>query len=294
MKGLVIHAKPNFRQDKADYLDEKYFRLLARKLKSAHPHADIHIEDFEEDNSTEFMADLAKPEYTGLDLFAYIGHGGTQAIYSADWNRNDITATDIANRLEVSCNNDAVILLYACNMGRLSNSFAKTIYDLTVHKRFRIYGHASSGRAGNNPDKTVFPPANGAMLIDVCLGDLANAPRFSRAWRATMGNERDNLWATFFTLTNNELLHRSCRSVIERAVRANRRYMRTLGWQSRLSDIYSKVGITDPYVLLGMLTLDDEELAVSIARWQYPIFGRTNDTDGILGPTSWRHIQREL
>ena len=56
----------------------------------------------------------------------------------------------------------------------------RKIYLETVDKGFTLYGHSSAGRAGNNPDKTVFPPSNGAMLIDECLGDLAKAPRFSQ------------------------------------------------------------------------------------------------------------------
>ena len=285
MKGLITYAKPDFSQDRSDYLDEKYFRLLARKFRKAHPHADIHLEEFEEDNSDEFLADLQKPSYTNLDLFVYIGHGGRNRLYSADWGEQDITPALIATRLKAACKDGAVIIFYACNVGRLNNSFLQTLYSLTIGKHFRLYGHNSSGRAGNNPDKTVFPPSNGAMVIDVCLGDLANAPKFRRAWRAAIGNEADDLWATFFTLTNDELLHRSCRSVIDRAVRVNRIYKQRLGWQSKFMEITR---------LLGLAMPTEQAFAAAIARWQYRHFGGTNDVDGILGRNSWRLMQAEL
>ena len=273
-------------QDRSEYLDERYFRSLARRFRRANPHADIHLDAFDEDDSAEFLADIKKPAYQGLDLFVYIGHGGQQRLYSADWgSRRDIEASDIAERLRAACNDGAVIIFYTCNAGRLNNSLLRNIHALTIGKNFRLYGHSTSGRAGNNPNKTVFPPTNGAMLIDVCLGNLAHAPRFRRAWNYSMGNESDDLWATFFSLSNDELLRRACRTVIRRAVARNRTFKRTLGWQSKLDKINALLRLTDG---------DEETLAIGVAIWQYQKFGDSRSVDGIIGPNTWRRMQPEL
>ena len=84
MKGLILYPKADLTQDRDDYIDERYFQLLARRFRRAHPHADIYLEEFDEDDLSEFLADMAKPVHRGLDLFAYIGHGGGQYLYSAD------------------------------------------------------------------------------------------------------------------------------------------------------------------------------------------------------------------
>lgn len=283
MKGLVLYPRVDPAQDKEDSLDEAYFRLLARRFRRAHGAADIRLEEYAEDDTAEFMADIAKAEYHGLDLFAYIGHGGTSALYSADVDSAD-EITALTNALRAACNDDAVIIFYACNAGRLNDSILRTVYLNTIDKRFRLYGHSSTGRAGNNPDKTVFPPANGAHLLDECLGSLASAPRFRRAWDYTMGNESDDLWATFFTLSHDALLRRACGSVIRRAVTANRRQARTAGWSAHLDQVHSAVGVG--------ATASDEDLAVAIARWQADHLDSPGEVDGILGPTSWRVMQR--
>lgn len=285
MKGLVSYPRVDTSQDRSEYIDERYFRLLASRFRRANRHAVIHLDAFDEDDSAEFLADIEKPEYQGLDLFAYIGHGGQHQLYSADWGRRDIEAADIAQKLRAACNDGAVIIFYACNVGKLNNSFLRDIHALTIDKGFRLYGHSTSGRAGNNPNKTVFPPANGAMLIDVCLGDLANAPRFRRAWNYSMRNESDDLWAIFYSLSNDELLRRACRTVIRRAVTRNRAFGRTLGWQSMRDDIKALLGLTDG---------DEEAFAISVARWQYQRLGLSRNIDGIIGPNTWRQMKPEL
>ena len=282
MKGLIIYPKMDTSQAREDYLDEKYFRLLARRFKKAHKQADIHLEEFDEDDSTEFLSDIGT--YRNLDLFAYIGHGGRHNLYSANIGRS--RGARLVEKLRAACNDGAVIILYACNAGRLNDSLLRTIYNETIDKRFRLYGHSTAGRAGNNPNKTVFPPANGAMLIDQVLGGFAGVRRFRQAWNQTLGNENDDLWATFFLLSDHELLRRACAPVLKRAVRVNRAYMNSLGWKSELDRIYRWLDVTER---------DEEELALGIARWQLRHFaGSPNEVDGILGKTSWKKLQPEL
>lgn len=284
MKGLVLYPKADLTQPRDSYLDERYFRLLARRFQAAHASADIRLEEFDEDDSEEFFGDLGNPDYQGLDVFAYIGHGGQQYLYSADVGGASAIGR-LATALTEACNDNAVIVFYACNAGRLNDSILRTVYLSTIAKRFRLYGHSTSGRAGNNPNKTVFPPANGAMLIDACLGDLARAPRFRRAWNYSFGNEADDLWATFFLLTDEQLLRRACRPVLARAAAANRIQMRSLGWNLHLDRIYA---------LLGVSERDEEALALGIARWQIQRFSEPSEADGILGRNSWQRMQQEL
>jgi len=279
-KGLIIYPKADRSLDRADYRDEVYFRWLARRFKMAHPDWSIHLESFDEDDSTEFLSDIEKPAYQGLDLFAYIGHGGSHSLYSADIGSGD--ANQLATRLTSACNDGAVIIFYACNAGSLDDSLLRSVYLQTISKGFRLYGHNSAGRAGNNPDKTVFPPSNGAMLIDQALGVLAAAPRFRRAWNARMRNEVDNLWATFFLYSNDELLRAACRQPIQRAARRNRVYAHTLGWTSELARIRA---------LLAVTTTEADDFAIGIARWQFVHFTNKWGVDGILGPNSWRLME---
>lgn len=280
-KGLILYPKADRSQDRAYYKDELYFRWLARRFRRAHPAWEIHLESFDEDDSAEFLGDMEKTEYRGLDLFAYIGHGGQNVLYSANVSGSS-GATNLASRLTTACNDGAVIIFYACNAGRLNDSLLRDVHLKTLSKNFKLYGHASAGRAGNNPDKTVFPPSGGAMLIDQALGVLAEAPRFRRAWNARMRNEVDFLWATFFLYSNEELLQAACRRPIRRAVRANRRYARTLGWSPDLPRIRA---------LLGVTSTEASDLAVAIARWQFGRLSNRWNVDGILGPTSWRLMQ---
>ena len=282
MKGLVLYPRVNPQEARELSLDESYFRQLARRFRRAHGAANISIEEFDEGDTTEFMADIGKSGYQGLDVFAYIGHGGRHALYSASVNEG-ADGADLIAKLCATCNQGAVILFYACNAGQLNDSLLRTIYLGTIDKRFRLYGHSSTGRAGNNPNKTVFPPPNGAMLIDECLGELAAVPRFRRAWNYAMGNELDDLWATFFTMTNDQLLRRACHTVLNRAVTANRAEMRMAGWGSNLDRVRSAVGVPN--------TASEEDLAIAIARWQVRHFANKHEVDGILGRNSWRVMQ---
>jgi hypothetical protein len=252
---------------------------------------------------------MSKPEYRELDVFAYIGHGGRHNLYSADVGGTS-GANQIATRLTNACNNGAKIIFYACNSGRLGDSILRNIHNLTTSKGFRLFGHSTAGRAGNNPNKTVFPPANGAMLIDESLGVLAGARKFRRAWNERFGNESDNLWATFFKMSNEELLETASRSVLARARRSNLRWMRRLGWDENLGPILIEVAtdrdrrlreLMPSYLTpanLRSVYINSQEaqtkFATAVARWQFSRYQNKNDVDGIIGPNTWRRLQAEM
>jgi hypothetical protein len=275
-KGLVLYPK-------GDGPQEQYFAVMARRFKRAHVHSSIALEDFDEYDSTEFLADLNKATHQGLDILAYIGHGTSDSLLSASVG-SDTEVGGLVDRIRTACNDGASIILYACNCGSLSESLLNKIHRETLPKKFSLYGHNSSGPAAGNPDKTIFPPDGGAMLIDQVLGPLAKARRFETAWRQAMGNEWGDLWATFFLLSNEELLQRTCGSVIRGAASANRRLMKDVGWDQELDRIYQFLGIAER---------NEEKLALGIARWQVNYFGG-DEADGRLGTNSWRAMRPQI
>lgn len=293
MKGLVVYSDVGSDRDVPQFTDKKYFRLLANRFQRANSDADIHIETFDEYNSGEFFRDLGNAAYQNLDVFAYIGHGGPNALYSASIN----TAAErqqLGDTLISTCNDNATIIFYACSAGTLNNSILDTLHRATISKNFTLYGHSTIGRAGNNPNKTVFPPQGGSMLIDAILGDLSDSPAFRRAWNATFGNESDNLWATFWRLDDDELLHRACKPAIDRAMRANRRYMSSLGWRDRIDEIFLLCRMIPPRNSANMSEDDQRRLVLGVGLWQAATFSNKRDIDGIIGPGTWRRMQPEL
>jgi hypothetical protein len=274
-KGLVIYPR-------GEGGDAKYFKMLAKQFKRAHVQTEISVESFGEWDEDEFMADLKKPAHSGLDIFAYIGHGLTNSLYSASISKNE--RSDFAERIRESCNDGAVVLIYACNCGDLGDSLLSHLQRTLQDKHMTFYGHHTSGRAGNNPDKTVFPPAGGAKLIDHVLGPLARSRRIRNAWRDTFGNESDDLWATFFLLSNEALTLRACASALKSAAAANNRLMREVGWSNDADKLYRFMGVANGKA---------EELALAIARWQAGNMS-AGEADGILGRQTWTALQPKL
>jgi hypothetical protein len=316
MKGLVLHSRVEHSAAVHGYTDVHYFRDLARRFRRINSDWDIHIEQFDEHDETEFLADIAKPEYRNLDVFAYIGHGGQHNLYSSSIGGAAETAS-LATNLTNACNNNAAIIFYACNAGKLGDSILRDVYNLTTAKNFKLYGHSTLGRAGNNPNKTVFPPANGAMLIDRCLGELASAPKFRTAWNQRFRNEADSLWARFFRLTEQQLFEEACRDVLRRARRGNQRYMTSLGWGNRLADIFPLImpaldaAVAGPlqafravfpshmtaqsiYAALISSEAGQTQFAIAVAHWQFGTFDNPRNVDGIIGPGTWRRLQAAM
>lgn len=295
--------------------DELYMQNLARRFARVNrDQYNVTIENFAEAGTPEFFSDIAR--HANLAVFAYIGHGMPNALASASVNtRAEITR--LANTLGRICKRNAVIIFYACSAGRLGNSITQSLHDLTHARGFTFYGHSTSGRAGNNPNKTVFPPAKGAMLVDRVLGDLANAPRFRRAWNASFGNESKPLWARFWRMSEQQLLETACESQLARARRANTRLMARLGWSARLSEIIRLImparasklqwqarvmrSLFPPFLpsraIYNALLLSEarqNQFAIAVARYQMARTIRESTVDGILGQTTWAMMQAEL
>lgn len=275
-KGLVVYPR-------GEGDAEKYFAILARKFKRAHRDIDITLEDFGDGDAEDFKADLSKPAYTGIDVFAYIGHGMSTYLLSANGDTDDARKT-LADRLKAICNDNAVILILACNCGDLGDSLLGYLYGKTLGRNFTFYGHTSSWKAANNPDKSIFPPAKGEDLSVRILGDLAKSKRFKDAWWASFDNESDSFWATFFLLDNAKMLRRACKPALRAAAVANERHMREVGWSGEVDAIRRFLGVVDK---------SGEELALAIANWQ-AINVKPEDADGILGRVTWAKMKPML
>lgn len=72
------------------------------------------------------------------------------------------------------------------------------------------------------------------------------------------------------------------------AVRLNNFYADNLGWRSRYDDINT---LLLPYSGLVGVSLNEEEFAYALAAWQQAQGFSNRDSDGILGPTTWRVMQ---
>ncbi|MEZ6127920.1 MAG: hypothetical protein R3C59_04515 [Planctomycetaceae bacterium] len=279
MKGLVTYYRKA--AGSTDEREGTYAKWLARRFKRAHRRSRIHLESFENHDRDEFLSDIEK--YSDLDIFAYIGHGYSNGLLSANLNSSHLDA--LVSRLRNACRPGAVILFYACNAGSLNDSLLRKVYLQTRDLRFRLYGHNTAGKAGPNPEKTMFPPADGVLLKRHILGSLVDAPKFRRAWDQTMGDDFNDLWATFFLYEDHELLKRSCAPLLRRAVRANHVSMKKHGWKDQLPQIRR---------LLHLTSNDKDELALGIANWQLNNFDSTTEVDGILGRRSWAKMQSQL
>ena len=78
---------------------------------------------------------------------------------------------------------------------------------------------------------------------------------------------------------------------ITNAIRLNNDYADKLGWRSQYDDINS---LLLPYSGQIGVSLNEEEFAYALAAWQQAQGFSNRDSDGILGPTTWRTMQPQL
>ncbi len=131
----------------------------------------------------------------GWDVFAYFGHGDSNALGSADI-RGRKGSTTLANVLRPKCNTGVIIMLYACNTGA-PGGFAEWLAEDLASVHATVYAHVPPpGHTFQNANVVVYP--GGAPVI----------PRHSSLWRDwyrdmhATGNE---LWARFPFMTAKEL-----------------------------------------------------------------------------------------
>ena len=73
-----------------------------------------------------------------------------------------------------------------------------------------------------------------------------------------------------------------------RAIRLNRRWARRLGWGTRLDAVQRALGLPAD-------NRDERAFALAVGRWQRAHrLGPYGDSDGILGPRTWRRLRRSL
>ena len=71
---------------------------------------------------------------------------------------------------------------------------------------------------------------------------------------------------------------------VQRAVAANQRYARELGWEQHWGRISRE---------FHSPVLSGEDLAEALAQWQYQHQPRL-ESDGILGPATWRRMSKAI
>lgn len=138
---------------------------------------------------------LIQDQPGGWDVFAYFGHGDSNALGSADV-RGRKGATALADALRPKCNVGVIIMLYACNTGA-PGGFAQWLAEDLANLGATVYAHVPPpGHTFQNANVVVYP--GGAPVV----------PRSSPLWRDwyrdmhAAGNE---LWARFPFMTAKEL-----------------------------------------------------------------------------------------
>jgi hypothetical protein len=149
------------------------FRLIAKKLKELYllpsslivPFENVH-DDIEaggtaaetRDNFFEALEDVRE---SGLDFFAYAGHGGEQSLPSAQVRKSDISR--LADQIRRIVRPDGIVIFYACSTGA-PDGFACKISALLP--LMRVWGHTDSGQASRNADKVCYKNGAGIDIRD--------------------------------------------------------------------------------------------------------------------------------
>jgi hypothetical protein len=131
----------------------------------------------------------------GWDVFAYFGHGDSNALGSADI-RGRKGATTLADALRPKCNDGVIIMLYACNTGA-PGGFAEWLADDLAGKNATVYAHVPPpGHTFTNANVVQYP--GGEWVI----------PKSSPLWKdwyKDMHAEQNELWARFPFMCADEL-----------------------------------------------------------------------------------------
>lgn len=139
--------------------------------------------------------DLITKQPAGWDVFAYFGHGDSNALGSADV-RGRTGATALADTLRPKLNRNAVVLLYACNTGKpggFAEWLASDLSDLNV----KVYAHLP-------------PPGHTFMNANVVCypgGQYVVAPKTPLwgDWYRDFHSQGNDLWARFPFMSQQEI-----------------------------------------------------------------------------------------
>lgn len=194
MNGFVIaplHNKPG-RHDATGA-----FHLGARRFAALHGLPNPVF--FENEGSAESVArgflnhiDAAQG---GWDVFAYFGHGDSNALGSAHVAKR-YGAKVLADKIRPKATNGIVILLYACNTGK-EDGFASWLADELSDLNPWVYAHVPPpGHTFTNANVVYYPGGNWV---------IEKGHRLWRDWYHDMHSEKNDLWARFPFMTQDEI-----------------------------------------------------------------------------------------
>ena len=195
MNGFIMapsHNKP----DRYDATGA--FHIGAAKFQKVHSLPPwVRFENTEESKTADAKGFLKmiQDQAGGWDVFAYFGHGDSNALGSADV-RGRKGATNLANVLRPKCNSGAIIMLYACNTGA-PGGFAQWLAEDLASIKATVYAHAPpKGHTFQNANVVSYP--GGAPVI-------AHSSRLWGDWYRDMHASGNDLWARFPFMTAKEL-----------------------------------------------------------------------------------------
>lgn len=149
------------------------FSLIARRMQDLYGlpksllapfenvHDDLKKGGTEEDTRENFFEALEAVSESGLDFFAYAGHGSQSSLPSAQVRSKD--KEELANRIRQMVRPDGIVIFYACSTGK-PGGFASQLSSLLPS--MRVWGHTDSGQASRNADKICYQNGKGTDIRD--------------------------------------------------------------------------------------------------------------------------------
>jgi hypothetical protein len=137
----------------------------------------------------EVMDAINSPDSgSGWETFAYFGHGGSDALWSARIHGQD-QAADLAKAIAAKAAPGIIVMLYACDAGA-PNGFASWLADGLAGVNGTVYGHLPPpGHSFTNPNVVSYPGGDPVV-------SRTDKYKWSN-WCELMRDERSPFWASF-------------------------------------------------------------------------------------------------
>jgi hypothetical protein len=206
MNGLIVSASVNTtHHNKETGEDEPLhdasgaFMVGARRFKQIHGLADPVFFD----NSLEYaqrrkqILDAIENADSGLEVFAYFGHGWKTSLPSGGFQMKQIP--DLAAALSKKAADKIVVILYACWAG-VGGGPAEGLWSGLGGKGV-VYGHTSRKHTFANPDTVVF----GRDDLKPPGPVVGTGDPLWKNWSKDIIDQKNDLWARFPFMTKDEL-----------------------------------------------------------------------------------------
>lgn len=125
-------------------------------------HDDLDTSNDSESTHEHFFDALEGVSESGLDFFAYAGHGGKKSLPSAKVNWDHIQK--LTNEIRRLCKPDGTVIFYACSTGAPAGFASKVSSKLPT---MTVWGHTDAGQASRNADKIRYRNGAGTDIRDL-------------------------------------------------------------------------------------------------------------------------------